>query len=102
MSFRSPHACPTSSPPTSPKHRRASLADDITVVGGNRTGIFVSHVRPGSPAEQCGLKEGSELLEVCVVNAPFKVLSADPFEGGHAVFLLLLFSWSGFCSAVGV
>ncbi|KAM7386441.1 hypothetical protein PAMA_009183 [Pampus argenteus] len=53
----------SSSPPTSPKHRRASLADDITIVGGNRTGIFVRHVRAGSTAEQCGLKEGSELLE---------------------------------------
>ncbi|XP_070779383.1 caspase recruitment domain-containing protein 10 isoform X2 [Enoplosus armatus] len=52
------------SPPTSPKYGRASLADDITIVGGNGTGIFVSHVRAGSPAEQCGLKEGSELLEL--------------------------------------
>lgn len=55
---------PSPSPPTSPKHRRASLADDITIVGGNRTGIFVSHVRAGSPAEQYGLKEGTELLEL--------------------------------------
>ncbi|XP_072224856.1 caspase recruitment domain-containing protein 10 isoform X2 [Leuresthes tenuis] len=55
---------PASSPPTSPKNRRASLADSITIVGGNRTGIFVSHVKTGSPAEQCGLKEGSELLEL--------------------------------------
>lgn len=46
--------------------QKSSLADDITVVGGNGTGIFVSHVRHGSVAEQCGLKEGSELLEVCV------------------------------------
>eukprot|EP00066_Takifugu_rubripes_P012733 XP_011601999.1 PREDICTED: caspase recruitment domain-containing protein 10 isoform X1 [Takifugu rubripes] len=59
-----PHNSPTSSPSTSPKHRRASLADDITIVGGNKTGIFVSHVRAGSPAELCGLKEGSELLEL--------------------------------------
>ncbi|TKS91539.1 Caspase recruitment domain-containing protein 10 CARD-containing MAGUK protein 3 [Collichthys lucidus] len=51
-------------PPISPKQSRVSLADDITIVGGNRTGIFVSHVKPGSPAEQCGLKEGSELLEL--------------------------------------
>lgn len=72
------------------------------MVGGNRTGIFVSHVRAGSPAEQCGLKEGSELLEVCVVTTPFQVLSADVFEGENTIFLLLLFSWSGFCSAVGV
>ncbi|KAF7220732.1 caspase recruitment domain-containing protein 11 [Nothobranchius furzeri] len=54
----------SSSPPTSPKHSRSSLADDITIVGGNRTGIFVSHVKAGSVAEHCGLKEGSELLEL--------------------------------------
>ncbi|XP_065820936.1 caspase recruitment domain-containing protein 10 isoform X1 [Labrus bergylta] len=57
-----PHS-PSSSPPVSPPPR-ASLADDITVIGGNQTGIFVSHVTAGSPAERCGLKEGSELLEL--------------------------------------
>eukprot|EP00064_Thunnus_orientalis_P013628 superscaffoldBa00002250_g13667 len=61
---RIPPVSPSSSPPTSPKHGRASLADDVTIVGGNQTGIFVSHVRAGSTAEQCGLKEGSELLEL--------------------------------------
>ncbi|XP_029944443.1 caspase recruitment domain-containing protein 10 isoform X2 [Salarias fasciatus] len=55
---------PSSSPPTSPKQGGTSLADDVTIVGGNRTGIFVSHVKAGSSAEQCGLKEGSELLEL--------------------------------------
>lgn len=61
---RNLHCSPSPSPPTSPKHGRASLADDITIIGGSQTGIFVSHVRAGSPAEQCGLKEGSELLEL--------------------------------------
>lgn len=61
---RNSHRSPSSSPPTSPKHGRTSLADDITIVGGNQTGIFVSHVTSGSAAEQCGLKEGSELLEL--------------------------------------
>ncbi|XP_037544817.1 caspase recruitment domain-containing protein 11 [Nematolebias whitei] len=62
---KQPSPCsPSSSPPNSPKHRRASLADDITIVGGNRVGIFVSHVKADSPAERCGLKEGSELLEL--------------------------------------
>ncbi|XP_054892127.1 caspase recruitment domain-containing protein 10 isoform X2 [Poeciliopsis prolifica] len=61
---RKPPFSPSSSPSTSPKLGRASLADDITIVGGNRTGIFVSHVKAGSPAEQCGLKEGCELLEL--------------------------------------
>lgn len=55
---------PPSSPPSSPKDRKSSLADDITVVGGNLTGIFISHVKPGSVAEQCGLSEGCELLEL--------------------------------------
>ncbi|XP_042361802.1 caspase recruitment domain-containing protein 10 isoform X2 [Plectropomus leopardus] len=61
---RIPSRSPSSSPPISPKHGRASLADDITIVGGNQTGIFVRHVKAGSPAEQCGLKEGTELLEL--------------------------------------
>ncbi|CDQ89071.1 unnamed protein product [Oncorhynchus mykiss] len=55
---------PVPSPPTTHKKGRGSLADDITIIGGNRTGIFVSSVRAGSPAEQWGLKEGSELLEL--------------------------------------
>ncbi|XP_034047232.1 caspase recruitment domain-containing protein 10 [Thalassophryne amazonica] len=61
---RMPSSSPSSSPPTPAKSRKASLADDITIIGGNQTGIFVSHVRAGSPAEQCGLQEGSELLEL--------------------------------------
>ncbi|KAI1884563.1 hypothetical protein AGOR_G00227680 [Albula goreensis] len=52
-------------PPLSPSQvKKGSLADDITIIGGNRTGIFVNSVKPGSPAEQCGIKEGSELLEL--------------------------------------
>ncbi|KAM8844439.1 caspase recruitment domain-containing protein 10 isoform 2-T3 [Spinachia spinachia] len=62
--FRTPSRSPPSSPPISPKPKSASLADDITIVGGNQTGIFVGHVRAGSPAELCGLKKGSELLEL--------------------------------------
>ncbi|XP_048847968.1 caspase recruitment domain-containing protein 10 isoform X3 [Brienomyrus brachyistius] len=49
--------------PATPK-RITSLADDITIIGGNHMGIFVQSVRAGSQAEQCGLQEGSELLEL--------------------------------------
>ncbi|XP_067089393.1 caspase recruitment domain-containing protein 11 isoform X1 [Osmerus mordax] len=55
---------PAPSPPTSPKRGRCSLADDVTIVGGNQTGIFISSVKAGSTAETCGLKEGTELLEL--------------------------------------
>ncbi|XP_018593880.2 caspase recruitment domain-containing protein 10 [Scleropages formosus] len=52
----------------SPSHnvvkRNVGTAADITIVGGNRTGIFVHSVKAGSPAEQYGLREGSELLEL--------------------------------------
>ncbi|XP_066530084.1 caspase recruitment domain-containing protein 10 [Hoplias malabaricus] len=59
------------SPPSPPKN--LSLANDITIIGGNNTGIFVQTVRSGSTAEQCGLKEGTELLE----------LQQELFVGGH-------------------
>ncbi|KAM9392736.1 caspase recruitment domain-containing protein 11 [Pholidichthys leucotaenia] len=61
---RNPVSSPCLSPSSSPTYRRATLADDITIVGGNRMGIFVSHVRPDSPAVHCGLKEGCELLKL--------------------------------------
>ncbi|XP_073704036.1 caspase recruitment domain-containing protein 11 isoform X3 [Garra rufa] len=48
----------------SPSLKSISLADDITIIGGNRTGVFVQTVRAGSPAHICGLKEGSELQEL--------------------------------------
>ncbi|RVE69178.1 hypothetical protein OJAV_G00075230 [Oryzias javanicus] len=59
-----PSPSPCSPTSTSPELSKASLAEDIAIIGGNRTGIFVSHVKAGSAAEQCGLKEGSELLEL--------------------------------------
>ncbi|XP_043082278.1 caspase recruitment domain-containing protein 10 isoform X2 [Puntigrus tetrazona] len=57
---------PSSSSPRSvlSLSKSASLADDITIIGGNRTGVFVQTVRAGSPAQICGLKEGSELVEL--------------------------------------
>ncbi|KAI5622726.1 caspase recruitment domain-containing protein 11 isoform X2, partial [Silurus asotus] len=39
-----------------------SLLEDITLVGGNDSGIFVSSVIPGSNAEMAGLRMGHHLL----------------------------------------
>ncbi|KAG1966976.1 caspase recruitment domain-containing protein 11 isoform X1 [Pimephales promelas] len=55
---------PRLDPVLSSSPKSISLASDITIIGGNRTGVFVQTVRTGSPAERCGLKEGSELLEL--------------------------------------
>lgn len=40
------------------------LLRDITLVGGNQSGIFVSTVKSGSLAEKSGLREGHHLLLV--------------------------------------
>ena len=41
-----------------------SLLSDVTLMGGNESGIFVSFVQPGSSTERAGLKEGHHLLMV--------------------------------------
>ncbi|XP_031422220.1 caspase recruitment domain-containing protein 11 isoform X3 [Clupea harengus] len=45
-----------------------SLLSDVTLMGGNESGIFVSFVQPGSSTERAGLKEGHHLLmlEGCI------------------------------------
>lgn len=42
-----------------------NLLRDITLVGGNESGIFISAVQPCSIAEKAGLREGHHLLLVC-------------------------------------
>lgn len=39
-----------------------NLLKDITLVGGNDSGLFISSVQPGSGAERAGLREGHHLL----------------------------------------
>lgn len=41
-----------------------SLLNDVTLMGGNDSGIFVSSVQPGSSADKAGLREGHHLLMV--------------------------------------
>ncbi|XP_053298855.1 caspase recruitment domain-containing protein 11 isoform X1 [Pleuronectes platessa] len=45
-----------------------NLLKDIALVGGNQSGIFISTVQSGSPAEKAGLREGHHLLllEGCI------------------------------------
>ncbi|MBN3305099.1 CAR11 protein, partial [Amia calva] len=39
-----------------------SLLSEVTLLGGNDSGIFVSSVQPGSSADRAGLREGQHLL----------------------------------------
>uniref|UniRef100_A0A8C3BE29 Caspase recruitment domain-containing protein 10 n=1 Tax=Cairina moschata TaxID=8855 RepID=A0A8C3BE29_CAIMO len=54
-----------------------SLGADISILGGNRTGIFVQWVKPGSQVEKAGLKEGCRLIELRVPALKEEVLSLE-------------------------
>ncbi|KAL7982389.1 hypothetical protein Chor_009987 [Crotalus horridus] len=56
------------SPLRVPALQSKGLTGDISILGGNRTGIYVQWVKPGSEAEKAGLREGCRLLEVTVVK----------------------------------
>ena len=54
-----------------------NLLKDISLVGGNESGIFISSVQSGSAAEKVGLREGHHLLLVCsMLTARFKLTLA--------------------------
>ncbi|XP_023955850.2 caspase recruitment domain-containing protein 10 isoform X5 [Chrysemys picta bellii] len=58
-----------------PQHR--GLGGDISILGGNRTGIYVQWVKPGSEAESTGLREGCRLLELRGTLPNGQVLSLE-------------------------
>nr|XP_020476928.1 caspase recruitment domain-containing protein 11 [Monopterus albus] len=63
-----------------------NLLKDITLVGGNHSGIFVSAVQSGSIAEKAGLREGHHLLllEGCIRGENQSVsLDASTQEEAH-------------------
>ncbi|KAH0616913.1 hypothetical protein JD844_028377 [Phrynosoma platyrhinos] len=64
-------------PLTIPTPQSRGLAGDISILGGNRTGIYVQWVRPGSEAESVGLREGCRLLEIRGTQLNGEVLSLE-------------------------
>uniref|UniRef100_A0A670XVF0 Caspase recruitment domain family member 10 n=1 Tax=Pseudonaja textilis TaxID=8673 RepID=A0A670XVF0_PSETE len=47
-----------------PGPQSRGLTGDISILGGNRTGIYIHWVKPGSEAEKAGLREGSSTFLV--------------------------------------
>ncbi|GAA6105957.1 caspase recruitment domain-containing protein 14, partial, partial [Tachysurus ichikawai] len=41
-----------------------ALLSQLQVIGGNKTGVFIHNVIPGSPAHSVGISSGSQILEV--------------------------------------
>uniref|UniRef100_A0A3P8VB21 Caspase recruitment domain family member 11 n=1 Tax=Cynoglossus semilaevis TaxID=244447 RepID=A0A3P8VB21_CYNSE len=63
-----------------------NLLKDITLVGGNESGIFISAVQPGSNAERAGLREGHHLLllEGCIRDKSLSIsLDTSTQEEAH-------------------
>ncbi|XP_044188227.1 caspase recruitment domain-containing protein 11 isoform X1 [Thunnus albacares] len=63
-----------------------NLLKDITLVGGNESGIFISSVQAGSNAEKAGLREGHHLLllEGCIRGESQRVsLDTSTQEEAH-------------------
>ncbi|XP_071278914.1 caspase recruitment domain-containing protein 10 [Agelaius tricolor] len=63
--------------PSHPSPQEKRLGADISILGGNRTGIYVQWVKPGSQAEKAGLREGCRLLELRVPLLKEEVLSLE-------------------------
>ncbi|XP_048356823.1 caspase recruitment domain-containing protein 10 isoform X1 [Sphaerodactylus townsendi] len=62
---------------STPAPQNRGLAGDISILGGNQTGIFVQWVKPGSEAESAGLREGYRLLELRGTQLNGQVLSLE-------------------------
>ncbi|XP_043376367.1 caspase recruitment domain-containing protein 10 isoform X4 [Dermochelys coriacea] len=74
-----------------PQHR--GLGGDISILGGNRTGIYVQWVKPGSEAESTGLREGCRLLELRGTLPNGQVLNLENCT--REVAYLSLLHWDG-------
>lgn len=57
--------------PSNPSPKEKRLGADISILGGNRTGIYVRWVKPGSQVEKAGLREGCRLIEVSLGMGSF-------------------------------
>ncbi len=44
------------------------LLNQIQVIGGNKTGVFVNHVTEGSSAQSTGISPGSQILQVSILR----------------------------------
>ncbi|XP_039918512.1 caspase recruitment domain-containing protein 10 isoform X1 [Hirundo rustica] len=63
--------------PSNPSPQDKGLGADISILGGNRTGIYVQWVKPGSQVEKAGLREGCRLIELRVPSLKEEVLSLE-------------------------
>ena len=68
--------------PSSLSPREKRLGADISILGGNRTGIYVQWVKPGSQVESTGLREGCRLIKVGLGNGIVLEMCSGPGRQG--------------------
>nr|XP_060620302.1 caspase recruitment domain-containing protein 14 isoform X3 [Anolis sagrei ordinatus] len=73
-----------------------ALLEQISIIGGNQSGIFIHHVTPGSPADEMSLSPGQQIIMVDygVIEPGFKALLE---EATLEEALCVLERVNGFC-----
>ncbi|XP_055971342.1 caspase recruitment domain-containing protein 14 [Sorex fumeus] len=89
-------ACKAPAHPTVLAFQGRGLLEQISVVGGNLTGIFIHRVTPGSAADQMALRPGTQILMV-ESEAADPVFKAGLEETTLEQALRLLGRVAGFC-----
>lgn len=64
-----------------------ALLSQLTLVGGNKTGVFVHQVTEGSPAHTVGISPGAQVVEVGLSRIP-----SHSFSNGETAPLSSLLS----------
>lgn len=63
-----------------------ALLSQLTLIGGNKSGVFVHRVTEGSPAHNVGISPGSQIVEVGLDLVA--VTSTPPYVQATAFFCL--------------
>lgn len=58
-----------------------ALLEQISIIGGNLTGIFIHRVTPGSAADEMALRPGTQIMMVSAAPAP-QAPAPGPSPGG--------------------
>lgn len=77
-----------------------ALLEQIGVIGGNLTGIFIHRVTPGSAADEMALRPGTQILTVSKRGTPCLSQASGPGFGCLAGDSDLALTWSRVCSGL--
>lgn len=77
-----------------------ALLEQISVIGGNLTGIFIHRVTPGSAADEMALRPGTQIMMVSKRGIACQSQASQPGLGCLAGDSGLALTWSQVCSGL--